>query len=249
MNTALVKSNINVLKVFLQMKIMDIEGKWEKFSEADMNSILVIGWIFFLMANIFNIIFYSVHPAEVQFQKKKTALLHVLGYKVDLLKCFSLRHKPTKYTINGNTIPLTEMASFHQKLVEIGDGSNEKMRTMNGNNKQSIWSIFPIIFKSHEIPAEEVMDHNAKVPNESLPEAHGENIQEIKNNNWNLFPFFNSEINQNNCVEISIPLNVELVPSVPRLELNENEDSTDDQENERNNIWRLFPFFKSQISQ
>ena len=228
------------------MEIMDIEGKWEKFSEADMNNILVTGWIFFLLANIFNIIFYSVHPAEVQFQKKKTALLHVLGYKIDLLECFSLRNRPTKYTINGNTIPLTEMTSFHQKLVEIGDGSNEKMKTMNEN--QNNWSIFHL-FKSQDIPAEEGKDHNAKVPNESLPEAHDENIQEIKNNNWNLFPFFNSEINQNNCVEISIPLDVELVPSIPRLGLDENEDQTYDQENEKNNIWSLFPFFKSQISQ
>ena len=230
------------------MKIMDIEGKWEKFSEAEINNILVTGWIFFLLANIFNIIFYSVHPAEVQFQKKKTALLYVFGYKIDLLECFSLKHRPTKYTINGNIIPLTEMTSFHQKLVEIGDGSNEKRKIINENTNQSKWSIFPL-FKSYEIPAEEGMDHDAKVPNESLPEAHGENIQEIKNNNWNLFPFFNSEINQNNCVEISIPLDVELVPSVPRFKLNENEDPTDDQENEKNNIWSLFPFFKSQISQ
>ena len=151
-------------------------------SDVDIKNVLVTGWIFFLLANVFNIIFYSVHPAEVQFQKKKAARFNLFGNSIDLMKCCS-RQNTTKNTFDSIAIPLQEMTSFHEQFIEHGSIDEEKA-TIDGipKPKQNLWSLFPFFRSEDENIIKECVS------------------QEDNNNEmvdtWRIFPFFSSQISQ-----------------------------------------------------
>ena len=69
------------------MKIDDVNGRPHTLTQYQVQMILVIGWVSFLASWICNIIYYKVHPSEVDFnpgRSKSRLFIYLLGRKVKL---------------------------------------------------------------------------------------------------------------------------------------------------------------------
>ena len=69
------------------MKIDDVNGRPHILTQYQVQVILVIGWVSFLASWICNIIYYKVHPSEVDFdpgRSKSRLFIYLLGRKIKL---------------------------------------------------------------------------------------------------------------------------------------------------------------------
>ena len=69
------------------MKIIDVNGRPHTLTQYQVQNMLVISWVFFLLSWIFNILYYKVHPSAVDFNLKRSRaklFIYVLGKKCKL---------------------------------------------------------------------------------------------------------------------------------------------------------------------
>ena len=69
------------------MEIIDVNGRPHPLTQYQVQIILVIGWVSFLLSWICNIIFYKFHPSGVDFnvgRSKARLFIYFLGKKVKL---------------------------------------------------------------------------------------------------------------------------------------------------------------------
>ena len=69
------------------VKIVDLNGRPSYLTKFEVHSILLIGWMAFVISNLLNMVHYTVHPSQVDFNLKrfKTRLyVYVLGKRIEL---------------------------------------------------------------------------------------------------------------------------------------------------------------------
>ena len=69
------------------MEIIDVNGRPHSLTQYQVQMILVIGWVSFLLSWICNIIYYKFHPSGVDFnvgRSKSRFFIYFLGRKVKL---------------------------------------------------------------------------------------------------------------------------------------------------------------------
>ena len=69
------------------MEITDINGRPHRLMQYQVQMILVIGWVSFLLSWICNIIYYKFHPSGVDFnvgRSRSRLFIYFLGQKVNL---------------------------------------------------------------------------------------------------------------------------------------------------------------------
>ena len=69
------------------MEIIDVNGRPHSLTQYQVQMILVIGWVSFLLSWICNIIYYKFHPSGVDFnvgRSKSRLFIYFLGEKVKL---------------------------------------------------------------------------------------------------------------------------------------------------------------------
>ena len=70
------------------MKIDDVNGRPHILTQYQVQMILVIGWVSFLASWISNIIYYKVHPSEVDFNLRRSTdrlFVYLFGKRVSCL--------------------------------------------------------------------------------------------------------------------------------------------------------------------
>ena len=69
------------------MEIIDVNGRPHSLTQYQVQMILVIGWVSFLLSWISNIIYYKFHPSGVDFnvgRSRSRLFIYFLGKKVKL---------------------------------------------------------------------------------------------------------------------------------------------------------------------
>ena len=69
------------------VKIVDLNGRPSYLSQFEVHMILLIGWGAFIISNLLNMVHYTVHPSEVDFNlsRFRTRLfVYVLGKRIEL---------------------------------------------------------------------------------------------------------------------------------------------------------------------
>ena len=69
------------------VKIVDLNGRPSYLTKFEVNMILLIGWAAFIVSNLLNMVHYTVHPSEVDFNlsRFKTRLfIYFLGKRFEL---------------------------------------------------------------------------------------------------------------------------------------------------------------------
>ena len=68
------------------MKLVDVNGMEHQLSDYNVTMMLVVGWMSFILAYVFNIFYYKVHPSGVDFnisRFRNKLHFYVCGYRVD----------------------------------------------------------------------------------------------------------------------------------------------------------------------
>ena len=72
------------LNISDNMEIKDVNGRPHPLTQYQVQMILILGWVSFLLSWICNIIFYKFHPSGVDFGRLKARLfIYFLGRKGD----------------------------------------------------------------------------------------------------------------------------------------------------------------------
>ena len=69
------------------MEIIDVNGRPHSLTQYQVQMILVIGWVSFLLSWLSNIIYYKLHPSGVDFnvgRSRSRLFIYFLGKKVKL---------------------------------------------------------------------------------------------------------------------------------------------------------------------
>ena len=69
------------------VKIVDLNGRPSYLTQFEVHMILVIGWAAFIVSNLLNIIHYTVHPSQVDFnlsRLRNRLFVHILGERIEL---------------------------------------------------------------------------------------------------------------------------------------------------------------------
>ena len=68
------------------MKLIDVNGVEHPLSDYNVTIILVVGWTSFILAYVFNILYYKVHPSGVDFnfsRFRNKLHFYICGYRID----------------------------------------------------------------------------------------------------------------------------------------------------------------------
>ena len=69
------------------VKIVDLNGRPSYLTQFEVHMILVIGWAAFIISNLLNIIHYTVHPSQVDFnlgRLRNRLFVYILGERIEL---------------------------------------------------------------------------------------------------------------------------------------------------------------------
>ena len=69
------------------VKIVDLNGRPSYLTQFEVHMILLIGWMAFIVSNILNMVHYTVHPSQVDFNLNRfrsRLFVYVLGKRLEL---------------------------------------------------------------------------------------------------------------------------------------------------------------------
>ena len=54
-----------------EMTLIDVHGNPHKLTQTQVSSLILIGWVAFFLSWIMNILYYKLHPSDVDFSPKR----------------------------------------------------------------------------------------------------------------------------------------------------------------------------------
>ena len=65
-----------------EMPLIDMNGYSHEMSSGFVDKVLILGWVFFLLATLSNILYYVVHPMAPQVNPKNKLKTYLVGHLV-----------------------------------------------------------------------------------------------------------------------------------------------------------------------
>ena len=103
------------------LEIIDIDGQKTAFTTSSRDMILGFGWMFYILGNISNIIFYFIHPSQVEMgrkiMKRERWFVYFLGTKYDVYKWEAVPglKQDNSFNLNETNQPLLENGHHHDE--------------------------------------------------------------------------------------------------------------------------------------
>ena len=75
-----------------QNQLYDVNGNLEHLARWQVNLLIIIGWVSYIISLILTVIYYAIHPSAPMKTPDTKLVVHIFGRRWDLRNCTCRRH-------------------------------------------------------------------------------------------------------------------------------------------------------------